>query len=370
MAINYRADIDGLRAVAVLSVVAEHTGRQFIQYGRFGVDVFFVISGYIITSIILAELEAENFSLMDFYLRRVRRILPALIALVSFVLPLAIILRPELLTQFLNMGLAALMSASNFYYILNPVADLPSGAAPLVHTWSLSIEEQFYLIYPALLILLWSRMGRHGGWVLFGLAAISLSLFLGSLRTSSGINQMQPHLRAWELLIGTGLAHLRFGLQLSNRSALALGVAGTCLLVIGLTGAMRVVALSPTISTLFAIGGTGALLSSGERSTLVGAVLGSRLVVAIGVISYSLYLWHWSLFELFRLALNRNYDLGPKSASLLVVCALLAATASYYLVEQPFRLGRRATMTRATLVWFGLTIGLLLIAKLAIVMGG
>src|ERR1039458_2621616 len=203
----YRADIDGLRAVAVLSVIAFHIKIPAIPGGFIGVDVFFVISGYLISSIIFFEIAAGRFSVFKFYERRIRRIFPALFAMLAVVGAYAgIYLLPVELTHLSKSMLAAITSSSNFYfwqhsgYFDNPLSQ------PLLHTWSLAVEEQFYIFFPLFLVLVRTCFPRYLRISVFVLFFVSLLTSIVMVAHSQSTSFYMPYTRAWELLLGTILS--------------------------------------------------------------------------------------------------------------------------------------------------------------------
>jgi peptidoglycan/LPS O-acetylase OafA/YrhL len=350
---KYRPDIDGLRAVAVLSVVAFHIGITKAPGGYVGVDVFFVISGYLISSIVFSEIAASRFSIIAFYERRIRRIFPALFGMLAISSIFAFIfLLPNELVDYCKSMLAATLSGSNVYFWRHSgYFDAPTSQ-PLLHTWSLAVEEQFYLTFPLFLVLVRKFFPRR-------LRVAVVSLFLVSLLSSAIVvsrNQetafYMPYTRAWELLAGTILS-----LQMLPRlkSAWLRNVAS--LAGIAMIGYSVMVytqgTLFPGFSALVPCVGSALIIWAGETgSSLVGQVLSWRPFVFIGLISYSLYLWHWPVIVLRNMgvlvgvgsvaALGRSSMLSSHRFDLLVELAIsfLLAVLSWRFVERPFRLGR------------------------------
>ncbi|GBF28154.1 O-acetyltransferase OatA [bacterium MnTg02] len=335
---TYRADIDGLRAAAVLPVVLYHAGIPGFSGGYVGVDVFFVISGFLITGIIWSEILTGNFSLVNFYERRARRILPALFAVIAVSLFIgSLVLLPTDFEDLSKSALATIVFVSNGYFWLTlNYFDTAAGLHPLLHSWSLAIEEQFYIVFPLFLIV--AAKYRYG--LMLGLMAV---LFVLSLAGSVYAVDRTPHsafylspARGWELLMGSFLA-LGLGPQLRARwSREGVAAAGLALIV------LPIVVYSdqtpfPGIAALPVCVGTACLIrSSSNGSTLVGRVLSLRPVVFVGLISYSLYLWHWPV-----LVFLRHY-FGVKhlelSIAIIAICAsFLAALLSWRYIERPFR---------------------------------
>ena len=340
---DYREDIDWLRAIAVLAVVAFHFEAPAVYGGFVGVDIFFVISGYLITGIIQSEVASGTFSFARFYERRVRRLLPALYAMVALTaIPSFHYLLTSERADFFRSVAAVITFTSNFFFWFQTgYFDHAAVEKPLLHTWSLAVEEQFYLALP---ILLWwlLRMFRSHRLVLpatlgaLGLASFALSMWLmGSDRSASAFFMSPP--RAWEFLIGGLLAVPGFPVL---RHALAQGIArGIALVLLAIPifslrqgpGFPGFNALAPCIgAALFIWGGIG--VPTLPRSRF------SPLNVArfVGQISYSLYLWHWPLFTFARFSKSSLVlDAGDKVA--LFALTLGLSYLSWRFVEQPFR---------------------------------
>ncbi|AGA79637.1 acyltransferase family protein [Echinicola vietnamensis] len=350
-AIKYRPEIDGLRTVAVLPVILFHLGISWIKGGFYGVDVFFVISGYLITSIILKKLEAGTFSFTDFWLRRVKRILPALITVVLFCfLVFPFLIFPGDLKYMAQDGLAALFSVANFNAYLN-LGDYWGGRAEssiFLHAWSLSVEEQFYLVYPLLLFLLYK--GKKS--LLFWVAIIVLLSFcwysfaiifesdqfpLNIFSSNSLAFYMIPS-RAWELGAGGIIAVLtkkRFGNRLSIGIKSALSLIGLVMIFLGYfiptNGDISFLALLPVIGSCLFI-----LFANETRAA--GLLLSNSTMVYIGKISYSLYLWHWPFCVLLHRYLSPKLGISTLNANLLIlVLTAFFSILSYNLVETKTR---------------------------------
>ena len=334
----YRPDIDGLRMVAVVPVVLFHLGVPGLAGGFVGVDVFFVISGYLITSIITAEMARGSFTLAGFYERRCRRILPALFAVVLASLAAgAIFMLPGEFEALSRSAIATTLFASNLYFWRDGVDyfGVPDYL-PLLHTWSLAIEEQFYIGFPILLMLL-ARFGRHlvlATTALMVVGSFALAAYM-TLRSPAASFFLIPT-RAWELGLGALLA-LMPGLVVSGRvlrEGLAL-VAALCLLLPvllydGRTAFPGLAALPPCLGAALVI-----LLGRGG-TTMLGRVLALRPFVFVGLISYSLYLWHWPVLAFLRLRLGTvELELATMLAALGLIAAL--SIASWRFVERPFR---------------------------------
>lgn len=332
---GYRPDIDGLRCVAVMAVVLFHFRLKWVPGGFVGVDVFFVISGYLITGIIARALDEGRFSLAGFYERRVRRIFPALFVLLLAVLAVsALILLPLQFREVPGTMVATLGFVSNFVFFSEQgYFSSPTWFKPLAHTWSLAIEEQFYLLFPLLLILL-HRRGRRAmiGWVgALALASFALSAWTAYSAPSFAF-WMTPS-RAWELLVGALLALVgpppiaRRWLREGVAAAGLLAIAAAVLLYSSKTPIPGIAALLPVLATVAVI--------QAAPDTLSGRLLSLPPAVGIGLISYSLYLWHWPIaifyFYFYAIGASRWTLIG------MTVAALLIATLSWKYVEQPFR---------------------------------
>lgn len=336
---EYRPEIDGLRAIAVIPVILFHAGFERFQGGFVGVDVFFVISGYLITTIIIKELRAGSFSLADFYERRARRILPALFFVMMVCVPIAwFVLPPHHLRDFSQSLVAtSIFSANVLFWLETGYFETKAAFKPLLHTWSLAVEEQFYLLFPLFLLFL-SSFGKKT--LITGIVIALLgSLFFAqwaSLRAPDAAFFLLP-MRAWELAVGCLVA---FYLAKGNRTLLPTWVAQAFSL-LGLALILGSVifygsethfpgfyALVPTI-------GTALIILFGSPSTYVGSLLSKRVFVGIGLVSFSAYLWHQPLF-----AFARHRSLEEPDPWVFVILSLLTvafAFVSWWVVERPFR---------------------------------
>lgn len=336
---KYRPEIDGLRALAVVPVILSHAGLGVFHGGFVGVDVFFVISGFLITGILLDEQSTGRFSLLGFYERRARRILPALFLVMACCVPLSWwMMLPEELQNFGQSLVATVAFANNVLLTLTSgYWSLASEFKPLLHTWSLGVEEQFYVLFPLMLLAL-QRVGARVllGWLL-GVALLSLLLAeVGSVRHPTGAFYLLPT-RAWELLLGSVAAvALREG-WLQGASPRVQQVGG----LLGLVGIVASVCLfgpetpSPSLWLLVPTLGAVAIVLFARPGTWSHAVLASRPMVAIGLISYSAYLWHQPLFAFARVASREQPSMGLMLG--LCVLSLLLARLSWQWVEQPMR---------------------------------
>ena len=338
---SYRPDIDGLRAVAVLSVIAFHAGSSIASGGFVGVDVFFVISGYLITALIVNALEGDGFSFLRFYDRRVRRIVPAMALVILATLAAGlIILLPSDLARLGKHATAVAGFVVNIVLYRDAGYFGPtSGQLPLLHLWSLAIEEQLYLLHPLLLWAAW----RWGGMRLARIAVVSvlllsLAIAIWSVRTNPAAAFYLLPSRAWEFEIGAVLA-LRLIPTPSPRIAQLLAAAGlaSILAAVLLYSSMTPF---PGLAALLPCLGAVAIIHAGQqqRPTAVARLLSARPMMEIGLISYSLYLWHWPLFMLWAYYLDR--PLSAPEIGLAIAAALLLSILSWRFVERPVRRAR------------------------------
>jgi len=336
--VKYRAEIDGLRALAVLPVILFHAGFESFSGGYVGVDVFFVISGYLIASIIISDLANNKFSIVNFYERRARRLLPALFFVLATCLPFAWLwLSPNDLKDFGQSLIAvSTFSANILFWVESGYFDTATELKPLLHTWSLAVEEQYYVLFPVLLFVIW-RLGVK--WMVTILSIIfvgSLAVAHWSAYTSPSANFYLLHTRVWELLVGVFAAfflryknHLRSDIANQVLSFLGLGmVIYSIVWFDDTTPFPSLYALVPTV-------GTGLLIVSAVPKTYAHKVLSLKPFVGIGLISYSAYLWHQPMLAFARHRLNEDVS----DLLLLALCAisLVLAWFSWRFVERPFR---------------------------------
>lgn len=334
---RYRADIDGLRALAVGSVVLYHADSYWLPGGFTGVDVFFVISGYLITRLIAEDVAQGRFSLGDFYERRARRILPALCVVLLVAAVAAIAWLPPVDLDRFGQSLAATAAfGSNLWFWRNTgYFDGPAEAAPLLHTWSLAVEEQFYLLFPLLLGLFLTRLRRWLAPALFGALAGSLALAeWGAVHQPVAAFYLGPT-RAWELLCGSVLA-LGLVPRVTGRTASELlGWLGLASIAAGFV-LLSADSRFPGVSALLPCLGAALLIHSAEvRQTWLARLLSVRAVVFVGLVSFSLYLWHWVLFVFARHLAMRELEAAEKVG--LIALSVVVATVSWRFVEQPLR---------------------------------
>lgn len=345
----YRPDIDGLRALAVAPVVFYHAGVSGFSGGFVGVDVFFVISGYLITTILLREIGEGRFSYLRFYERRARRIMPALLFVLAATSAGAwLILFPDQLSDYGVHLLATLGFVANLVFMLE-VGDYFSPDAefiPLLHMWSLGVEEQFYILFPAFLAVTIrvGRLWRDG--VLISVCAASFALALVLERIAPTYAFYFTGTRVWELGLGALLAMGYLQPRLSPWAREAAGVAGLCLIV-GAVAFYSAETPFPGLAALAPCFGAALLIGVGGGDTVAGRLLSWRPLVLVGLISYSLYLWHWPILALMRVRLGVT-ELPVEQTAVAILAAVAFATLSWAVVERPFRL--RAKTGRAAVV--------------------
>jgi peptidoglycan/LPS O-acetylase OafA/YrhL len=335
--ISYRPDIDGLRAIAVLSVVFYHAGIQIFSGGYIGVDVFFVISGYLITTIIVREIEANEFSIIKFYERRIRRIYPALYATIPFILLAAYLLYdPDNFTQTSKSIMATTVFMSNIlFWTESGYFDAPSTLKPLLHTWSLAVEEQFYIVFP-LLILLITRYAKK--WLKFLLGALAFLSFLLSvyyLKQNASAVFYFAHLRAWELLIGGLLAVNTVPEIINTRFKSLFSLTGLALIIESLLTYTHDTPFPGASALLPTLGSALIIYSGSGGNSVVGKILSWPPFVFVGKISYSLYLWHWPIIIFGKYYLIRTPT--PIQIIILIITSFAFSIFSWMVVEKPFR---------------------------------
>jgi peptidoglycan/LPS O-acetylase OafA/YrhL len=349
--IKYRPDIDGLRAVAVMLVVLHHLSSKWMPGGYLGVDVFFVISGFLITKVISREIEEGRFTFAQFYERRVRRLFPALFVVLFFVLAAGyfLLLPSDYLAMF-RATLGTVFFASNMVF-WRDLADgyfaTNAGLNPLLHTWTLAVEEQFYLLYPLLLLVCFRYAKQHVVLALFVLSAMSLVAAEFLLHEHRVAVFFLSPFRAWELLTGAMIA-FKAAPVLRSRHWREVAAAVGLLAIVIPAFLYDVNTAFPALAAVPPVLGSALLIHAGSSgSSLAGRVLQWRPVVYVGLISYSLYLWHWPLLVFAKYWIDPA-SLGPW-LPVLLLASLLISSGSYHFIERPFRKARNGVSRRALL---------------------
>lgn len=355
---KYRADIDGLRAIAVMLVVLYHAFPKTILGGFIGVDIFFIISGFLISTILFENMHAGNFSIIDFYRRRVRRIFPALFAvLIACLVGGWFFLLPD---EYRQLGKHV---AGGTTFISNILLwreagyfDSSAESKPLLHLWSLAVEEQFYIFWPLILALIWKRRWNFTLIVLLTIVFFAINIFY--LKSDPTAAFYSPQSRFWELMVGSMLAYvLLFKPALIEKHKNLQSILGFLLLALGLFFIDRNCmfpgwwALLPTV-------GAALIISAGPSAYLNKNLLSSRLFTWIGLISYPLYLWHWPIFSFFHIAVSTTPTKSTRCLAIAISIAL--AWLTYRFIEVPLR----------NSIWFSKRTPLYLVAMIMLGMIG
>lgn len=357
--IGHRGDIDGLRAISVLAVVAFHIKHTILPGGFLGVDVFFVISGYLITSIIWREALMRDFSIARFYERRIRRIGPAMLVMLAatMIASLFILLPLDLIELGKSVFSTILFVANIFFWrVTGNYFGGAAGEKPLLHMWSLGVEEQFYIFFPLVVILLARVSRRHACWLVLALGAVSFALNVIAIRFGGAFPAfyLLP-MRAWELCAGAFLALLperEGGMRTDNPLPVIAGWAGLAFVVYGITSKSD--ATAAIISTVSVVFGSMAILWSGSKASKYRNFSSNKILAYSGLgffgkISYSLYLWHWPIIVLAKYYLVSDFTI--LQGVLVLVIMVIAGALSWRYVERPFR--SKAMTTRTALFWNG-----------------
>lgn len=365
---QYRAEIDGLRAVAVIPVVLFHAGIAGFGGGFVGVDIFFVISGYLITSIILNEQAKDSFTLAGFYERRARRILPALmlVMLLSIIGAWQLLLPEELVDYGQSLAAVGLFASNFLFWMQSDYFAQASEYLPLLHTWSLAVEEQFYLVFPLFMIwsIAWFKAKRLAILLLVGVASLLFSEW--AWRNAPEANFFLIPSRAWELMAGVFCAFYLQHSQLNSATLKQVGSgAGLLMLLYSITIFDKTIPF-PSLYALVPVLGTALIILCADKHTLVGKLLSFPLLVGIGLISYSAYLWHQPVFVYARL--NDMQALPVTTLLGLSVLSFVLAYLSWRWVEKPFR--NRNFLSRAQVLWIAFGCSVLLIAIGAVLVMG
>ncbi|MDA9215123.1 acyltransferase [Planktomarina temperata] len=357
---KYRAEIDGLRALAVVPVILFHAGFELFSGGFVGVDVFFVISGYLITTILIEDLENQRFSLVNFYERRARRILPALFFVMFVCIPFAWLwMLPSQMKDFSQSLVAVSLFASNIlFWIESGYFDAAAEEKPLLHTWSLAVEEQYYVLFPIFLFLAWRYGKNRVFWMIVVMASFSLLLSEWGWRNKADANFYLAPTRAWELFAGSIAAFIvhKNGVRKSNFLAL-LGLAAIIFSIFAYDESTPF----PSVYALVPVLGVVLLVLYADKETIVAKLLSTRSVVGLGLISYSAYLWHQPLLAFSRIYHNNKlniYGLGmpnPETSTIILLAIIIITFALAYFtfryIEGPFRKSKESN-TKLSLKWY------------------
>ncbi|HHF4232094.1 TPA: acyltransferase family protein [Haemophilus influenzae] len=342
--IKYRPEIDGLRAIAVISVIIYHLNENWLSGGFLGVDIFFVISGFLITGIIITEIQQNSFSLKQFYTRRIKRIYPAFItvmALVSFIASVIFIYNDfNKLRKTIELAIAFL---SNFYLGLTQgYFDLSANENPVLHIWSLAVEEQYYLIFPLILILAYKKFREIK--VLFIITLILFFILLATSFIPANFYKEVLHqpniyylsnLRFPELLVGSLLA-IYHNLSASKQASNVIAILSTLLLFSCLFLMNNDIAFIPGITLILPCIFTALIIHTTSQNNIIKLCLSNKVIVFIGKISYSLYLYHW-IFIAFAYYITGEKQINNQSIAIVIILTIIFSVLSYYLIEQPIR---------------------------------
>lgn len=358
---KYRAEIDGLRALAVVPVILFHAGFELFSGGFVGVDVFFVISGYLITTILIEDIENKRFSLVNFYERRARRILPALFFVMFVCIPFAWMwMLPAQMKDFSHSLVAVSLFASNvLFWRTSGYFDAAAEEKPFQHTWSLAVEEQYYVLFPIFLFLAWRYGKNRVFWMIVVMAAISLLLSEWGWRNRATANFYLAPTRAWELFAGSIAAFTvqKQGVRKNNYLAL-LGLAAIIFSIF----AYDETTPFPSVYALVPVMGVVLLVLYAEKETLVAQLLSTKLFVSVGLISYSAYLWHQPLFAFARLRLFEHPSLAVMT--MLSTASVVLAYISWRFIEKPFR---NRILISKTFIFMMSLLGLTLFASVGLI---
>ena len=359
---GYRPDLDGLRAVAVLGVIGFHAFPGGLPGGFIGVDVFFVISGFLISGIVLRGLGAGAFNVADFYARRIRRIFPALMLVLGACLAFGwyVLLADEFQRLGKHAAAGAGFVANLWLWHEGDYFNPDAASNPLLHLWSLGAEEQFYLFWPPLLVLAWRRSRRSLPWIAALVTLASLAANLALVHSFPRAAFYAPFSRLWELTAGGLLAYAKLGRRGEDddqRRADAMSWAGFALLAVGFAVVTEARAFPGAWAALPTLGAC-LIIAAGPHAVVNRRILSNRLLIGIGLISYPLYLWHWPLLSFARIIVGHRPALGLRLALVAASFGLAYATTS--LLERRARRarGRRPLLVLASLAAVNLVAGL------------
>ena len=349
---KYRPEIDGLRALAVIPVILFHAGFDIFKGGFVGVDIFFVISGYLITTILIEDIENNKFSIINFYERRARRILPALYFIMLVCVPFAWMwMLPSQMKDFSLSLITVSFFTSNFlFWRESGYFEALADQKPLLHTWSLAVEEQFYLLFPIFLIFVW-RFGKNKVfWIIIFMTLTSLILSEWGWRNKPIANFYLAPTRAWEIFSGAIVAFIiqKKGIQKNNVLAL-IGLIAVVFSIFTFDESTPF----PSLYAIVPIIGALLIVLFAEKTTITAKILRTKALVAVGLISYSAYLWHQPLFALARIKLDQK-----PSEILMVILSILSlalAVISWRYIEKPFRRKDKKSLSSQLVLVFSIS---------------
>ncbi len=349
--ISYRPDIDGLRALAILPVVLFHAFPNLLPGGFIGVDIFFVISGYLITSILLKDIQVDSYSIKTFYARRVRRIFPALSVVLLFCLVLGWIVLTAVEYRALGKHVAggAGFIANFMFWKEVGYFDAAGDTKPLLHLWSLGIEEQFYIVWP-LLLYLFAKRSWSILWMIAVVALLSFVLNIVRIGADPSGTFYSPFSRSWELALGAFLAYQAIHpiaslATIIQRHKSALSFFGFILIMLGFV-VINEGRSFPGWWALLPVLGSGLLIAAGPEAIFNKSVLSNRLLVGVGLISFPLYLWHWPLLSFARIIYSETPPVNVRWV--LVGVSIVLACLTYFIIEKPIRTSNK----KRSLIWF------------------
>jgi len=366
--INYRQDIDGLRAIAVMSVILNHMGFFLFSGGYVGVDVFFVISGFLITKIITRKLHQKSFSFIEFYQKRMRRILPALyLVIIITAVFVSLMFSLEEVKFFYKSVQATILFFSNIQFYKDVgYFSLDAFFKPLLHTWSLGVEEQFYIVFPVLLYGLckFLKTPKKLAYAFILILVISFGLNVFTVFNNKNMAFYFSHTRAWEFLIGAIFALDIIPNLRKNWQQQLIAVSGFLLIMVPVFFYSSTT-LFPGYNALPPVLGSAFLIYSGtQKKTIIYYLLSRGPVVFIGLISYSLYLWHWPI-----VSLNNYWGMVQGQAffgnGILLTLIMAASILSWYFIERPFQNKKFISTKTISILLLSLTVGFLIVSKIS-----
>jgi len=359
---KYRADIDGLRAIAVLSVVGFHAFPNIVRGGFVGVDIFFVISGFLISTIIFQSLEENNFSLFQFYIRRIKRIFPALLVVlvVSFIFGWLVLFPDEYQVLGKHIAGSSVFISNFLLWHESGYFDRVAETKPLLHLWSLGVEEQFYIIWPLLLFFAWKKRLNLLS-IIFIIMAISFALNMAEVKNNPTATFYSPQTRFWELLLGACLAYLKIK-QKDNEverklmKSTIFSFLGILLILISIFSITNEYAYPGWLALLPTVGAAFIILAD-SRGWFNRKLLANHIMVWFGLISFPLYLWHWPLLSFARIMEGKSPWWVVRIS--MVVVSIFLAWLTYKFIERPIRFSGENKKIAFILVFFMVNVGII-----------